>query len=93
MQNHKLPSQADGIADQAIASLDDAGEQVSELTRRMVDTVRTGTHQLQDQMARVSDTTLRYIRDEPTKSLLIAAASGAALMALISLMFRARHHD
>jgi hypothetical protein len=33
-----------------------------------------------------------YIRDEPVKAMLIAAATGAALMALINLVSRSRHH-
>ena len=33
-----------------------------------------------------SDLTVNYIKDEPVKSILIAAATGAALMGLVSLM-------
>jgi ElaB/YqjD/DUF883 family membrane-anchored ribosome-binding protein len=38
-----------------------------------------------------SDATLDYIRNEPLRAVLIAAATGAVLMALISLMRNARH--
>ncbi len=37
---------------------------------------------------RASDKALSYARDEPMKSLLIAAAAGAILMGLVSLMVR-----
>ena len=37
---------------------------------------------------RAQDTTVGYIKDEPVKSMLIAAATGAALMALVSMMSR-----
>lgn len=37
-----------------------------------------------------SDTTVNYIREEPVKAVLMAAATGAALMALVSLVARSR---
>ena len=43
-----------------------------------------------DRAAKVSDNTVGYIKDEPMKSMLIAAATGAALMALVSLVTRNR---
>lgn len=43
--------------------------------------VRIGAHQ-------ASDTTIAYIREEPVKSMLIAAATGAALVALARLISR-----
>jgi hypothetical protein len=34
-----------------------------------------------------------YIKDEPVKAMLIAAATGAALMALVGLVSRSRSAD
>jgi ElaB/YqjD/DUF883 family membrane-anchored ribosome-binding protein len=42
--------------------------------------------QVRDQAMRASDGTLNYIKDEPVKAMLIAAAAGAALMALLGLL-------
>lgn len=44
-----------------------------------------GTQRLANQ---ASDKTIAYIRDEPVKSMLIAAATGAALVALARLIGR-----
>jgi ElaB/YqjD/DUF883 family membrane-anchored ribosome-binding protein len=48
------------------------------------------SRQLRAQAARVSDGTIGYIKDEPVKSVLIAAAVGAALVCLTRLV---RGHD
>jgi len=62
--------------------LDRAGERASALAQRGVDAVRERSLQLRSQALRASDDTLNYIKDEPVKAVLIAAAAGAALMAL-----------
>jgi ElaB/YqjD/DUF883 family membrane-anchored ribosome-binding protein len=45
------------------------------------------SRQLRAQAARVSDGTIGYIKDEPVKSVLIAAAAGAALVCLTRLVW------
>jgi len=45
-------------------------------------TLQTAQHQVRDSAHLASDKTVAYIREEPVKSMLIAAAAGAALMAL-----------
>lgn len=55
--------------------------------------MRQTSQQLRDKAMHASDTTASYIRNDPIKSVLIAAATGAALMALVSLVTRSRHHD
>ena len=54
--------------------------------------VHDGALQLRDQASDVTDTTVRYIQTEPFKAVLIAAATGAALMALVSMVSRSRGH-
>lgn len=68
-----------------------ATEQAAALAQRSVDAVRNSTQQLRDKAMHASDTTASYIRNDPIKSVLIAAATGAALMALVSLLSRSRH--
>lgn len=63
-----------------------AGEQASALAQRGVDAVRERSLQVRDQALRASDNTRNYIRDEPVKAVLFAAAAGAGLMALIGLL-------
>ena len=56
-----------------------------------VERVREASHQVRDGASRASEGTVNYIRHDPVKSVLIAAATGAALMALVSLLTRSRH--
>lgn len=49
--------------------------------------------QFVDGAARATDSTVSYIKDEPVKAMLIAAATGAALAALMSLLSRSRRGD
>ncbi|HKW83309.1 MAG TPA: hypothetical protein VJN68_06100 [Burkholderiaceae bacterium] len=58
--------------------------------RRGADVVRDTSTQLREKALQASDTTVGYIRNEPVKAMLIAAATGAALMALIGLLSRSR---
>lgn len=64
--------------------LNRARDQVSALVQRGVDSVHDTSQQLRDRAQHASDKTVNYVRDEPIKAILIAAATGAALMALIS---------
>jgi ElaB/YqjD/DUF883 family membrane-anchored ribosome-binding protein len=70
------------LADQAARSANDAGT----LAERGVDAVRAGIHPARDNAQRAS----KYIKSAPIKSLVIAGAVGAALMAVVSLMVRQR---
>ncbi len=94
--NDALDNLAGSVQDlrkQVAPILNRATEQASALAQRGVDTVRETSQQLRDKALRASDNTVNYIRDEPVKSMLIAAATGAALMALVSLMGHSRRHD
>jgi ElaB/YqjD/DUF883 family membrane-anchored ribosome-binding protein len=68
-----------------------ATDQVSSLAHRGIDGVCESSHQLRVKAEHASENTVNYIRHEPMKSVLIAAATGAALMALISLVSHTRH--
>lgn len=91
--NHAVDSAGNALQDlrqQATPVLERASEQVSAMAHRGLETVRETTHQLRLKAEHASDTTVGYIRQEPVKAMLIAAATGAALMALISLVARSR---
>ena len=78
------------VRQQAAPLLDKASAQVSAIAQRGVDTVRETTQQLRERALRASDGTVNYIKDEPVKAMLISAAIGAGLMALITLLSRNR---
>jgi len=61
-----------------------------ELARRSADAVRDRSADIKERAVRTSDMTIGYIKDEPVKAILIAAATGAVLMALVSLLNRDR---
>jgi ElaB/YqjD/DUF883 family membrane-anchored ribosome-binding protein len=50
--------------------------------------VREGAHQLREKSLHAKDATTAYIQQEPVKSVLMAAAVGAALMGLVALLAR-----
>ena len=63
------------------------------IARRGLETARDTSRQLRERAAQASDTTVKYIQDEPVKAMLIAAAAGAALVTVISLLSRSRQRD
>ena len=87
--NDKVESARDQVAPM-ISRLSDQAEAVA---RRGADAVKETSAQLRDKALQVQDTTVGYIKDEPLKAMLIAAATGAALMALISLSSRSSRRD
>ena len=94
--NQTLDGLADSVQDlrqQAAPLLNRTAEQAGALAQRSVDAVRDGTQQLRDKALRASDSTVNYVKEEPVKAMLIAAATGAALMALVNLMSGSRHRS
>lgn len=75
----------------AAPALNRATEQATAFAQRGADSVREATQHLREKAVRASDTTVNYVRDEPVKAMLIAAATGATLMALMSLLGHSRN--
>lgn len=67
-------------------------EQASTLAHRGVNAVQEGALQLRNKAEHTGDLTVRYIQSDPVKAVLIAAATGAVLMALVGLVSRSRTH-
>lgn len=78
------------LADQAEPLLDRASEQAKALLHSGAESVRDTSRQLREKAIQASHCTVNYVKDEPVKAVLIAAATGAVLMALISLVSHAR---
>ena len=87
---NSLSDKVQEVRDQAAPVLNRVAEKAETLARRGLDAVKDSSQQVREKALRVSDSTVGYIKDEPVKAILIAAATGAALMALISLMTRSR---
>jgi len=82
-----LSSKVEDLRNQAAR----VSSQAEAAARRGMEAVRDGSQQLRERAQRATDQTVAYVKDEPIKSMLIAAATGAVLMALVSLMGRSRN--
>jgi ElaB/YqjD/DUF883 family membrane-anchored ribosome-binding protein len=77
-------------ADSLASTVEGIRQQAAALAQRGADALRDGSEQLREKAAHAGDRTVGYIRDEPVKAMLMAAATGAALMALLTLLTRSR---
>ena len=85
-----LQSGIDGLREAAPTMLSRAAAQVEDLTRRSMGRARDAGAQVKNQVVKAGDHSVDYIRDEPVKSVLMAAAAGAAMVALIGWLSRSR---
>jgi ElaB/YqjD/DUF883 family membrane-anchored ribosome-binding protein len=90
MLDIKTPEEGNSLAAQAGPMIDRAAGKASALAHRGLDAVLESSDQLRAKAHQASDSTVAYIRQEPVKAMLMAAAAGAALTALISLLSRSR---
>lgn len=92
MLTPSMSDQAMNSAEHALDATKTAAHDTMDTIVRAVDTgidrVRETSQQVRESTARASESTVSYIRHDPVKSVLIAAATGAALMALVSLLTR-----
>lgn len=102
--DHALDQASSGLQrarDRVAPMVSQLAGQAESLARRSMDAVRDTGYEVRHRAARardrageMTDRTAGYVRDEPLKAILIAAAAGAAVMALVSLLgSRSRHHD
>lgn len=82
--SNSLSDTSNSIAAQASAALDKA----SDLTHRGAEAVREGAIQVREKAHNLGEQAVGYIQEKPVQSVLIAAATGATLMALLSLIAR-----
>lgn len=90
----RLSEKVESARDHATPLINRISSQAEAAARRSAEAVKETSAQLREKAHRAQDTTVTYIREEPAKAMLIAAATGAALMALIMLASRMSHrHD
>lgn len=78
------------LREQVGPTLQNAADSANSMAHRTADAVHDRSLRLRAQAVRAGKNTTHYIREEPVKSVLIAAAGGAFLMALLSLLSRTR---
>lgn len=72
------------------ATLSRATTQAEDLARAGIEKARAAGANVAEQANRVGDKTVNYVRDEPTKALLMAVAAGAVATLLIGWATRSR---
>ena len=78
------------VRDRVAPALQHTAEQAEAMVREGIGALREHATALREQAVASSDRTVGYIRDEPVKSVLIAAAAGAALLAIAGFALRSR---
>jgi ElaB/YqjD/DUF883 family membrane-anchored ribosome-binding protein len=78
----------DHVRDEATTALEKSSVKAGAAARRGADVFREASGQLRDKGFEAVDGALAYAEKEPLRALLIAAATGALLMALLSRMVR-----
>lgn len=87
----QLATQVENARSSAGPALDGLAHDATNLAHRSAEAVRHRTDQLRDQALHARDATRGYIQQEPLKAVLIAAATGAALVALGTLLSHRGH--
>jgi ElaB/YqjD/DUF883 family membrane-anchored ribosome-binding protein len=85
-----LQDKASQLAAVAPGTLSRVAAQIDDITSRGIERARAATATAREQAQRAGDRTVSYIKDEPVKSVLIAAAAGAAIATLIGLVARTK---
>ena len=89
--NHtSLADEARSAIERAPSAIGDAGAKLETMTQRGIDRARELGTSVRQQAGQATDRTVHYIQDQPVKSMLIAAAAGAALTVLAGALTRRR---
>jgi ElaB/YqjD/DUF883 family membrane-anchored ribosome-binding protein len=86
----RLSEKVEGMRSKAGPMLNKVASQAEAAARRGMDAVRDTSQQVRDRAIQGKDMTVAYVQEEPIKAMLIAAATGALLMGLITLLSRSR---
>ena len=76
----------DLLRDEAGRALEKGAQKAQEVGQKGMDTLADASKQLRDRALEAPDAAVAYVKDEPMKALLIAAAAGAFLMGLLSIL-------
>lgn len=85
-----VTEQAVQVLNEQAAGLQRALSDAGELARQGIAKAQQAGQSVREQVGRASDTTVTYIKEEPVKAVLIAAAAGAAIAALASWLGQRR---
>lgn len=80
------------LLERATQATNRAADQGADAIHRSAAALRESSQHGLDRAQAAVDATSGYVRESPVKSLLMAAAAGAALMALLAMATRGRSH-
>lgn len=86
----KAGDKVDELKSDAAPLLDKVNDQAQKLIQQGREVYNDTAKKVRDRAVDVSDVAVGYTKDEPIKAMLIAAAAGALLMGLMSMMARSR---
>ncbi|MDQ2763513.1 MAG: hypothetical protein M3Y22_08495 [Pseudomonadota bacterium] len=86
----KVSDKVDQAAAKVAPAIDKVSDTANAAMAKARETWNDTSGQLREQAQKASDMATAYAKDEPIKAMLIAAATGALLMCLITLMARSR---
>ncbi len=81
------------VAEHARRSLDEARAGAAELAARSSDNLRVGAARARDAISQTTDQAAQYVQAQPLKSLLMAAAAGAAIAMLAGAVGKRHGHS
>ncbi len=84
---------SDGVTHAIAATTDSTLHAGRNAALDALDSLRSNSRQLRNALLDTRDGTLRYIRHDPTKAILIAAAAGIVILGLAALMSKRRQRD
>ena len=84
----KASDNVDQLKDDAAPILDKVTDQAQKLVQQGREAFNDASQKARERFTQASDAAVGYTKDEPIKAMLIAAAAGAILMGLITLMAR-----
>lgn len=90
--NKTMPNM-DQTIDRAKDSIDEMRTTAKSYIDRGTTAVREGSAKLKDSVSELTDKTATYVHEQPVKSVLIAAAAGAAIAILASMLTSGRSRD
>jgi len=85
---NRLTDRADDWRDEAAPVIDRLADRATQAVRNSADWMRDNSDRMRTEVARASDRSLSYVRDEPVRALLMAAAAGALAVALVRMLDR-----
>ncbi len=86
----EIESGVDSLRKTVPEALSRATAQAEDLARLGIERARRASGAVRQQAVRMGDQTVGYIKDEPVKSMLIAAAAGAAAALVVGWLSRSR---